>query len=158
MMNAEESTQYYIMVEGEKVIVTEDIYRAYSRPFWAEHKRIERESRCRVENGSRCTKECCCCEHQRTGSTLSLNRLEEEGFEASDNTDLAEVLIHKQLYEALDIALNQLVPEDGQLIGMLFFGRLTERQVAAKLGLSQKGVNKRKARILEDLRSKLNDF
>ena len=69
-----DNQQRYIEIEGQQIPVTEEVYRAYKRPAWAEHKRQERAKRCRDENGNRCTKDCRLCEKSRERSTLSLDR------------------------------------------------------------------------------------
>ena len=38
-----DNQQRYIEIEGQQIPVTEEVYRAYKRPAWAEHKRQERE-------------------------------------------------------------------------------------------------------------------
>ena len=63
--------QRFIDIDGEQVPVTEEVYRAYKRPLWGEHKRKEREKRCRDERGNRCTGDCSKCDKERTGSVLS---------------------------------------------------------------------------------------
>ncbi|GHU62693.1 hypothetical protein AGMMS49983_04610 [Clostridia bacterium] len=42
--NQDEKVQRYIEIDGEQILVTEEVYRAYKRPLWAEHKRKERAS------------------------------------------------------------------------------------------------------------------
>ena len=58
MAKSNETKDYYICIKGEKVPVTEEVYRAYCRPVWAEKKRKEREQRCRNADGSRCAGDC----------------------------------------------------------------------------------------------------
>lgn len=147
----------YIEIDGEKIPVTEDIYRAYKRPLWTEHKRREREKRCRDANGYRCTKDCSQCEKQRTGSVLSLDKLTEDGIDIADPTDFAQVIEASLIMEALRDAVDKLDPLDRQIIELFCIGK-SERDIAAVVGLSQKGVNKRKARIFAELRGHLKDF
>ena len=54
------------------------------RWFWAEFKRLECPSRCRLENGTRCTKSCRNCSRRRESNPLSLDALSETGTEAVD--------------------------------------------------------------------------
>jgi hypothetical protein len=86
------SKEFYITINGQKVPVTEVVYRAYKRPLWAEHKRKECTKRCRAEHGTRCTKDCSNCPHDKTGSVLSLDELAATGgYEPSDSVDLADL-------------------------------------------------------------------
>jgi hypothetical protein len=41
----QETKQYYLTIDGQEVKVSEEVYRAYKRPIWAEHKRKEREKK-----------------------------------------------------------------------------------------------------------------
>ncbi|MGR6837021.1 hypothetical protein [Syntrophomonas erecta] len=47
----QETKQYYLTIDGQEVKVSEEVYRAYKRPIWAEHKRKEREKRCIISDG-----------------------------------------------------------------------------------------------------------
>jgi len=44
--NQETKKERYIKINGKEIPVTEEVYRAYKQPAWAEHKRKEREKRC----------------------------------------------------------------------------------------------------------------
>jgi DNA-directed RNA polymerase specialized sigma24 family protein len=154
--NQKSINQHYIKIDGKKIYVTEEVYRAYKRPAWAEHKRKEREKRCIISDGKgrtkRCTEDCSKCGKQRTGSALSLERFKEEGFEITDRVDIAELIADKLLLEELYTALKELDPEEHSLIDALFFKNRTERDYAADIGLKRQSVNKRKKIILEKLR------
>ena len=154
--NQQPEIQHYIKIDGKKIYVTEEVYRAYKRPAWAEHKRKEREKRCIISDGKgrtkRCTEDCSKCGKQRTGSALSLERFKEEGFEITDPIDIAELIADKLLLEELYAALKELDPEEHSLIDALFFKNRTERDYATDIGLKRQSVNKRKKIILEKLR------
>ena len=49
--NQKSSKEYYLTIDGQKIPVTEDVYRAYKQPVWAERKRQERDKRCLVSKG-----------------------------------------------------------------------------------------------------------
>ena len=56
--NQETKKERYIKINGKEIPVTEEVYRAYKQPAWAEHKRKEREMRCYISNGKGGTKRC----------------------------------------------------------------------------------------------------
>lgn len=147
----------YIEIDGNQIPVTEDVYRAYKRPLWAEHKRKEREKRCRSINGNRCTDDCSQCNKQRTGSVLSLDKFAEDGFDIADPIDCTHPIEDEQIIEALHIALAELTPLDHQIVDLFSTGK-SEREIAAIVGMSQKGINRRKAKIFTDLRERLKNF
>lgn len=146
------SQERTLEIDGEQIPVTEDVYRAFKRPLWAEHKRKERAKRCRDENGFRCTKDCLTCKKSRDGSDLSLNKFNEEGFEVTDSVDLAELVADKLLLEQLVAALDDLDPDERSLINAIFYNDRTERDYAAEIGISHQAVGKRKQKVIEKLR------
>ena len=149
--------QRYLEINGEQVAVTEEIYLAYMRFEWKEQKRIEREGRCRDENGNRCMEDCRRCREYRDGRPVSLDKLDEDGFVITDPIDAQKYIEDKLLFEAIYDAIDALESKNRHIIS-LFYAGLTEREIAAQVGLSQKGVNKRKNRIFEQLREKLENF
>lgn len=146
---------FHITINGTQVPVTEEIYRAYMRPVWAERKRVEREFRCRDESGNRCVEDCDECAKQCSGSRLSLDHLCEEGFDVVDQVDIAEIVAERQLLEQLCIALADLEPDERTLVDALFYKACTEREYAAAIGVTQQVVNKRKHKVIEKIRGAL---
>lgn len=144
--------QFYIRIDGTPVAVTEEVYRAYMRPVWAERKRKERESRCLDERGSRCESDCSKCGKRRAGSAFSLDNAIEGGFDVSDPMDMAEIVAEKLILEQLGVALAELELGDKALIDALFYDDRTERDLAAEIGISQQAVGKRKQKIVAKLR------
>ena len=155
--NQTPTIQRYIEIDGHQIPVTEEVYRAYKRPLWAEHKRREREKRCRDENGNRCTDDCSKCDKQRTGSVLSLDKFTDDGFEIADTVDLAELVADKLLLEELYAALEELDPVNRRILELFAFGK-SEREISAEIGPSQKTINNRKAKLFAQLRDRLKGF
>ncbi len=152
---------YYLPIDGQEIPVTEEVYRAYWQPVWAERKRQEREKRCLISDGKgkakRCMEDCSKCPKQRMGSVLSMDKFLEDGYEISDSLDMDELVAEKLLLEKLSAALNELDPVNKR-IAELYSEGLSERQIAADVGLSQKTVNNRKASIFGQLHQRLKDY
>ena len=151
--------QRYVYLEDEKMLVpvTDAIYTEYMRPEWREQKRRQREQRCTVD-GKRCQKDCNHCEYRPDGAALSLERLEEDlGKTAVDTFDVAELCMAEMLNQELHEALGELTSEDKKIIKLLF-NEMSEREIAAEVGLSQKGVNKRKHKLFEFLSARLEKY
>jgi RNA polymerase sigma factor (sigma-70 family) len=86
----------------------------------------------------------------------SLERLTDADWEFPDASPSPEdAIIASEDSERLWQALNSLKPDERALIEALFYERLTEREYGARIGLSQKNVNKRKQKILAKLREYL---
>jgi RNA polymerase sigma factor (sigma-70 family) len=123
--------EYFIIVDGEKVPVSEEVYRAFKRPLWAERKRREVRA-----------------EHER-----SLEAFMDGGLDIPDGGKLVDAIVEdKLMLEMLFAALAELTDDERNLIDALFFEEKTEREAANALGLSQKAINKRRHKILEKLR------
>ncbi|WP_303678437.1 hypothetical protein [Dehalococcoides mccartyi] len=144
--------QRFIEIDGQQIPVTEEIYRAYKRPAWAEHKQKERAKRCRDENGYRCTKDCKSCPKLRDGGDLSLDKFSDDGFDVADQVDVAELVADKLVLELLAAALYDLEPDERSLINALFYRERTERDYAAEIGVSHQAIGKRKQKVIEKLR------
>lgn len=148
--------QRYITINGEKIYVCEEVYRAYKQPAWVERKRRERKKRCAISDGrggtKRCEGDCGKCGRQRTGSVLSLDRLAEDGFDYADPSSVSGLVEDKLELELLAAALDKLAPDEKSLIRALFYEERTVRDCAAEIGISHQAVVKRKQKILEKLR------
>ena len=149
-----------------KIPVTDEIYYAYYQPEWAEKARRSRESRCMIsgKNGKtkRCTEDCSKCPHSRSGRPLSLEDIYERtedtvspDLRCTDvNSDPAECVVCKEKYAALYKAINNLSEQDHKIL-TLFMKKYSEAKIAEEVNMSQKGVNKRKQRIFEQLHKEL---
>jgi DNA-binding NarL/FixJ family response regulator len=91
------------------------------------------------------------------GSVLSLDKFVEDGYEISDSLDMDELVAEKLLLEELSAALNELDPINRR-IAELYSEGLSERQIAAEVGLSQKTINNRKTSIFGQLHQRLKDY
>lgn len=131
------SKDRYIWLDGVKVPVTEEVYRAYYRPVWREAKQKE----------------------VRGDMEYSLDALEDAGFEAVSNDPLVdEIVADKLLLDELYAALAELTDDERNLIDALYFREKSERNIAAESGIPQTTINYRKNRLLEWLRKKLKNF
>lgn len=134
--NHDGSFTYIITIDGEEIGVNEEVYKAYSSADRRERYLYEREE----------------------GLLLSLERLEEDKVPLDSLLDKhpvsAEDVILAQIEsERLQAALDSLSLKDRQLIDALVLGGVTEREYAARIGMSQKGVNKRKYKVLQKILS-----
>jgi RNA polymerase sigma factor (sigma-70 family) len=121
--------EYYItMKDGTKVPVTEEVYRAYKRSAWREHKR-------RIVRS----------EYER-----SLERFEEDHVPISSNEVLEDIVADKILIETL---LSALTPEEKFIIDEIYFQGKTEREIAKEIKLSHVAVNKKHHKILKKLKN-----
>ena len=119
--------EYYItMKDGTKVPVTEEVYRAYKRPAWREHKR-------RIVRS----------EYER-----SLERFEEDHVPISSNEVLEDIVADKILIETALCA----TPEERYIIDEIYYNGKSERELAKEIKTTQQNINKKKNRILLKLK------
>lgn len=118
-------------------------YKELMRPIWKEDKEIQRKK-----------------QRQATGKRIitSLEYLRNEfELEPASNFDVEEEVLLNDLRKAIDIAFETLEELDKKIIEM-FMDDKTEKEIATEIGMSQKGVNKRKQKIFKNLKIILKDF
>ena len=148
----------FIDLDGQQISVSEEVYRAYKRPAWAERKRQDRWSRCRKQDGSRCDGDCEKCQRQRSGSMLSLEQSREIGYEPADaSADVEAIVFNQLLLEQLMRHLDELDSDSRRLCRLIGEGA-SEREIAAAAGISQSTLNYRKNKLFVKLRTLLKDF
>lgn len=115
--------------------VTEEQYYEYMRPLWREDKR-----------------------QQRQEPLASLDKMyEETEYEAADISDLEANVMKKIMIEELHKALDELEEIDRTIMEM-YSTNHSEAEIGQAVGMSQRGVGKRKQRILLKLRTRLQDY
>lgn len=123
---------YYIVIDGEKVPVTEEVYRAFKQPAWKERKRRE----VRVEK------------------ERSLDVFFGAGYDIpSEQALVDEIVADKLLLDELYSALSELTDDERKLIDALFYKEKSERTFAKEIGISSIAVHKRKHKVLDKLKN-----
>jgi DNA-directed RNA polymerase specialized sigma24 family protein len=158
----QETKQYYLTIEGQEITVSEEVYRAYKRPIWAEHKRNDRQKLCQVSDGKgglkRCTEDCSKCSRTKEGSFLSLDGLEETGYSVEDRSqDVAEIVAEKMLLEELFIALEELDPNSHRICELLMEGR-SKREIARLMSIPQSSFEYQFKKLMASLRKRLENY
>ena len=92
------------------------------RLYWSELKQLERETRCRNADGSRCMKNCRECEKQRDGAQLSLEQKLAGGELPQDTFNVEELVESMDLSDALYAAIGQLSEMDQLIVALSFQG------------------------------------
>lgn len=89
----------------------------------------------------------------------SYERLLDQDAQFAENTPSVEEQVLRNLQsEQLHKALFLLSDDERILVEQLYFEERTEREVAAEYHLSQKGINKRRQRVLAHLRELLKNL
>lgn len=133
----QDNKTFYLFVKGQRVEVSEEIYRAYVQP---ERKQRMREYRAKDSI-----------------SITSIEGLSEKGFEIEDETqDFVSALIENEEQSEeltkLHAAIEQLSERDRQVIRLYYFEGKTQQEIAEILGVSQPAVYKRLLKVLEQLK------
>jgi RNA polymerase sigma factor, sigma-70 family len=83
----------------------------------------------------------------------SYDRLLEEKHQfISESESVEDTAVKALLIEKMLLCFKQLAPEERELIQELFFKGKSEQEYGKQIGISQKGVNKRKHKILRKLK------
>ncbi len=157
-----ENNQYFVQNSKDdrygRQIISETIYYEYMRPEWKEAKRQSREKICRDGKGKRCHGDCSTCPHKPNGKPLSVECLEDDGILLSSSFSVEEYVINKELFQALNTAVNSLDEEEKDIIWLYFYENHTEEIVGEILGFCQKTINNRKRCIIKKLKKLLKDY
>ncbi|HEM6178981.1 TPA: sigma-70 family RNA polymerase sigma factor [Streptococcus suis] len=116
---------------------TEEQYRAYMRPIWSEMKQEERKKKHFEELGM---------------TQVSVEHIKEEyDLEIADTASLEQAVMKQELLAELKVELAKLTKLD-QKIMELFQEGYSESAIGKAIGMSQKGVNKRKNKVINNLK------
>ena len=161
---------FYLMVNGKKVEVSEEVYRAYVQPIRREQRKKRREWRCPKlsETGGyfvRCKDKCEECPYYLAGNSplgnvTSLDKLVDCEIEIEDiNSDLETKYIEKETqkeeYANLHEAIATLTPRQQEMVRLIYFAGKTEEDVAQIFGIDFTSVSHALKRIKDSLRKKL---
>ena len=150
--------QYYITIDNQEIPVSEEIYRAFKQPLWAERKREDREKRCIGAGGHRCMNDCSECPHLRNGKPLSLEKMQEDyNYDLPASIDIPDLIAYQILLEELAKVLAELSDEDRIIATMISQGK-SERDIAAVLNIPRTTLSYRKNILLDQLKKQLEDF
>lgn len=164
-----EEKKYYVTIKGEKVEVTEEVYRAYVRPIRAEQRRKRREWKCRIRgpkgNLIRCPHDCKTCEYalagkNATGNMLSLDGIKAAGIEIEDrDLNIEEMFIEREeralMKNRLHMAISMLNDRQQQMVKMVYFENLTQEEVARRLGVNKQAISNAMQRIYASIKKNL---
>lgn len=129
----QEEKTYYLYVKGQKVEVSEEVYRAYVQP---ERKQRMRDYRAKEKI-----------------SITSIEALSEKGFELEDTTqDFESALIEdeerSEELSKLHAAIEQLSERDRRVVQLYYFEGKTQQEIAVILGIAKSTMSELLPRIL----------
>lgn len=165
-----ENKRFHLKIRGQEVEVSEEVYRAYTRPIRAEQRRKRREWKCQKlsETGGyyvRCKERCENCPYYLAGNSAlgnvtSLDRLVDCEVEIEDKqSDLEANYIEqettKEEYADLHAAIAMLTPRQQEMVRLIYFEERTQEEVAQILGIDSSSVRHAMMRIKNTLRKKL---
>lgn len=169
-VETKEQKKFYVMVNGQKVEVSEEVYRAYVRPVRAQQRTEKRNRRCKVKGARlglvRCKGNCSECEYAKSGKAFggveqSLESLFEAGFEVASELDLEADLLaaeeRKEQVKKLHSAIACLTERQQYLIREIYFNGRTQGEIAAAMGATKQAVSNAVRRALASLKKILKE-
>lgn len=165
-----ENKQFYIKVNGQKVPVSEEVYRAYVRPITSSQRTARRNSKCLVKGKRsglvRCKNDCSKCPYYSAGNkllggVLSLDVLKDDGKEEAATSDIEHDLIefeeNNQRIAALHRAIEKLNERQQYIVREIFFKGKTQEEVRQKIGISKSSMSEAYHCILRLLKNFLQE-
>ena len=133
------------------VDATEEEYKAYMAPIWAEIKREDRDGRCMIKGKNdrliRCPESNRCeeCKHfseasRERNKPASLSVLMDEDAEPAAEGSFEEDVIYETILEDLIAMLSEIKPKYGRIFRLLYDGA-TQQEMADELGIKQRTVS-----------------
>ena len=149
-----DNKDYYLIINDQKVPVTEEVYRAYSQGHRKERYMTKdlKTGRLAIANDSIV---------EIPSREDSYDRLLELDRQFPDTRDLQpeDVVCKAEMLQALEKALHTLTDEELALIQEIFYLERSEREIGRTAGTPPTTVHSRKNAILKKLRKKLEkDF
>ena len=132
-----EKKEYQIIIQGQVVPVSEEIYLTYYRMKRRELYLEEKDAKHGVF-------------HYSALDTDKTNG--EDAIPDLTSACVEDTVIDKLLVEKLHQCLGQLTQEEQELIFTLFFQNKSEHQLAAEIGIPRMTIHNRKKRILAQLK------
>lgn len=160
---------------GTLVYLNKEQYAFMKEEEWATKREYYLQNKCQVSaNGGglkHCTEDCihykgedricpCFIRNQNT-NIVSLDKLyEENNYEVEDTSQQGtlDTLVYEEKIRIIKEEIDKLEDEVDKMIITLFTESYSERQIAKILGWNQMRVNRRKNKILNELRNKLENF
>ena len=170
-METKAQKKFYVTVNGQKVEVSEEVYRAYVRPVRAQQRAERRNWRCKVKGQRlslvRCKKDCSSCPYalqgnNATGNLLSWEALVESGYDAPAEDNMEESIALEEEYSekitALRTAIGQLNERQRLIVKAVYFDGRSQASIAEELGITQATVSVDLRRALARLKKILKNF
>ncbi len=128
---------YYFKIKGQYHEVSEEVYKTCYNSFKKEEREKEKRSEFKVSSLD-----------QLDNNTALVDKI------ADDKNQYDTFYVNEEVENVMNI-INHLSEEEKDLITNLLINNKTERELAIKMGISQSAVNKRKKRIIENIKNKI---
>ena len=142
--------KYYIVIDGKKYEVSEDIYHTYYRSREKERyfMFVKKRGKIIIEYEKVVFKD---------NLEVSFEKLEELGLEIKDDFNLEDCIMQNLDIEVLKYAINKLSSEEYQIILELFYNCKFERELAKELNCKRDKIKYLKFKVLEKLKNLILD-
>ena len=133
----EGNKHYYFKIKGQYHEVSEEVYKTCYNSFKKEEREKEKRSEFKVSS----------LDQLDNNNTALVDKI------ADDKNQYDIFNVNEEVENVMNI-INHLSEEEKDLITNLLINNKTERELAIKMGISQSAVNKRKKRIIENIKNK----
>ena len=134
----EGNKHYYFKIKGQYHEVSEEVYKTCYNSFKKEEREKEKRREFKVSS----------LDQLDNNNTALVDKI------ADDKNQYDIFNVNEEVENVMNI-INHLSEEEKDLITNLLINNKTERELAIKMGISQSAVNKRKKRIIENIKNKI---
>ena len=134
----EGNKHYYFKIKGQYHEVSEEVYKTCYNSFKKEEREKEKRNEFKVSS----------LDQLDNNNTALVDKI------ADDKNQYDIFNVNEEVENVMNI-INHLSEEEKDLITNLLINNKTERELAIKMGISQSAVNKRKKRIIENIKNKI---
>lgn len=170
-MEKNQTKAFYITLKGQRIQVTEEVYREYVRPVRNEQRAARRNWKCILHKEKygivRCKEDCSKCKYAQAGgkalgNNLSLDEFIELGLEPTSLLDMeGDVIAEEELQalkERIAKAVSKLNERQQYIIREIYFHGKTQTELCDILGIDKSSMSKALSRALESLKRFLENL
>ncbi|MFV0394454.1 MAG: hypothetical protein ACK5LC_08665 [Coprobacillaceae bacterium] len=131
--------KYFIRIKGQRIKVKKEVYNVFINAYKKELRDIKRNS---------------------NGKLVSYDQIFENGLSLLDligkEDNNTEILYQEELINNVKEVIEKLSEYDKKLITQLLFHNIKEKELAKKYNIRQQNINKRKKKIIEEIKNNLS--
>ena len=161
----ETESSRYIVINGQRVPLTDDLQRLYNKEINDARNRARREHSCANPDYRNCHGDCALCRYHVQGNILSTDdERYAAGFAVGENAPVNTVRTPEEIYCAKESvrdlydAAARVVKNGDRILHMTYVDKLSTYEIARELSLSQRTAYNHQKKIIDYIKAHRSDF